>query len=47
LGDGTDFLTNQEIIDLLSPSNPKLPYAYDKFDTWGPCTGWDFDVNEA
>eukprot|EP00752_Nemacystus_decipiens_P002661 g2489.t1 len=46
-GDGTDFLTNQEIIDLLSPANPKLPYAYDKFDTWGPCTGWDFEVNQA
>eukprot|EP00752_Nemacystus_decipiens_P002672 g2500.t1 len=46
-GDGTDFLTNQEIIDLLSPANPKLSYAYDKFDTWGSCTDWNFEVSRA
>ena len=45
-GDGTDFLTNQDIIDLLSPSNPALPYVYDKFDTWGSCTDWDFEVEQ-
>eukprot|EP00752_Nemacystus_decipiens_P002673 g2501.t1 len=43
-GDGTNFLTNQQILDLLSPANAKLPYAYDKFDTWGSCTNWNFEV---
>eukprot|EP00752_Nemacystus_decipiens_P007679 g6864.t2 len=45
-GDGTEFLTNQQIIDLLSPSNPSLPYVYDKFDTWGSCSDWDFEVEQ-
>lgn len=43
-GDSDELLTNQEIIDLLFPTNPKLPYVYDKFDSWGSCTDWDFDV---
>ncbi|CAB1104331.1 unnamed protein product [Ectocarpus sp. CCAP 1310/34] len=43
-GDGDEPLTNQEIIDFLFPTNPRLPYVYDKFDSWGVCTDWDFEV---
>ncbi|CAM9793594.1 unnamed protein product [Ectocarpus sp. 12 AP-2014] len=46
-GDGDEPLTNQEIIDFLFPTNPRLPYVYDKFDSWGACTDWDFEVAAA
>ncbi|CAM9741762.1 unnamed protein product [Ectocarpus fasciculatus] len=47
LGDSDELLKNQEIIDLLFPTNPKLSYVYDKFDSWGSCTDWDFEVAVA
>lgn len=41
-GSGTDFLTNADLMLLLHASNPRLPYIYEKFDTWGSTKGWEF-----
>ncbi|CAM9966345.1 unnamed protein product [Scytosiphon promiscuus] len=41
LGDGTELLTNANILELLYPSNPQLPYIYEGFGKWGTCTDWD------
>lgn len=41
-GDSSELLTNAQIQTLLRPSNPGLPYVYDKINTWGDCTEWDF-----
>lgn len=27
---------------LFHPSNPRLPYVYEKFSHWGTLTDWDF-----
>ncbi|CAM9741455.1 unnamed protein product [Pylaiella littoralis] len=41
IGDGSELLTNEEIQQLLHPSNPAVPYLYEDFGTWGTCTDWD------
>lgn len=41
LGDNPEKLTNAEVIVLLDPSNPKVPYLYEGFEKWGTCTDWD------
>ncbi|CAB1114279.1 TYR [Ectocarpus sp. CCAP 1310/34] len=41
LGDGTELLTNSDLVEILHPSNPKLPYVYEGFNKWGTCTDWD------
>lgn len=41
LGDGSELLTNADLVELLHPSNPKLPYVYEGFNKWGTCTDWD------
>eukprot|EP00904_Undaria_pinnatifida_P001215 jgi/Undpi1/11094/HiC_scaffold_30.g13392.m1 len=40
-GSGTSFLTNEDILRIAHPSNSKLPYLYNNFDTWGTCTDWN------
>ncbi|CAN0307687.1 unnamed protein product [Ectocarpus sp. 6 AP-2014] len=35
LGPGTDYLTNQQLLELLYPSNPALPYVYTDLPRWG------------
>ncbi|CAM9782570.1 unnamed protein product [Ectocarpus sp. 12 AP-2014] len=42
MGAGTDLLTNRELMDILHPSNPRLPFVFEKFDTWGTAKSWDF-----
>lgn len=44
-GDDTTLLTNDQIQQMLHPSNPEMPYLYDKFGNWGTCDQWDFDSN--
>lgn len=44
-GDDTNLLTNEQIQQMLHPSNPEMPYVYNKFDAWGTCENWDFDFN--
>eukprot|EP00903_Cladosiphon_okamuranus_P010576 g10001.t1 len=41
-GESADLLTNAQIQRLMNPSNPGLPYVYDKINTWGDCKEWDF-----
>lgn len=41
-GDGTDYLTNKELMAVFHPSNPRLPYVYEKFSQWGAIMDWDF-----
>ncbi|CAN0296786.1 unnamed protein product [Pylaiella littoralis] len=40
-GDGSEFLTNERLLELLHPLNPKVPYLYEGFEKWGTCTDWD------
>ncbi|CAM9998005.1 unnamed protein product, partial [Ectocarpus fasciculatus] len=35
LGDGTAFMTNERLLELLHPSNPAVPYIYEDFAKWG------------
>eukprot|EP00752_Nemacystus_decipiens_P007682 g6866.t2 len=44
-GDDTTLLTNEQIQQMLHPSNPEFPYLYDKFGNWGTCEYWDFEFN--
>lgn len=41
LGDSTELLTNADILRLLDPANPNVPYLYEGFTKWGTCTDWD------
>lgn len=41
MGDSTELLTNAGILELLHPTNPKVPYLYEGFEKWGTCTDWD------
>ena len=34
------YYTNQDLLKLLTPASPSLPYVYDSFDKWGGCK-WD------
>lgn len=44
MGTGTDFLTNSELMPMLSPSpsDRRLTYVYEKFSSWGTTNDWDF-----
>eukprot|EP00903_Cladosiphon_okamuranus_P010577 g10002.t1 len=44
VGDSSEFLTNAEIWTIINPKKRSLPYVYDKFETWGSCKDWHFDV---
>ncbi|CAM9438226.1 unnamed protein product, partial [Ectocarpus sp. 12 AP-2014] len=35
LGPGEDYLTNQQLLELMYPSNPALPYVYNNLPRWG------------
>ncbi|CAM9521680.1 unnamed protein product [Ascophyllum nodosum] len=41
-GQGTEFLTNDDIMHVLHASNPRLPYVFEKFSKWGVTDDWDF-----
>lgn len=41
MGDGESVLTNRQIMDLIHPGNPKVPYVYNNFNAWGNVTDWD------
>lgn len=41
LGNGTEMLTNAQLMDLLSPYTGKITYMYDSFRQWGDCVDWD------
>ena len=43
-GQSSSLLKNTEIQSLLHPSNSYLPYVYDKINTFGDCTDWDFAI---
>lgn len=43
-GDSSEFLTNAEIWTIVDPRKRSLPYVYEKFETWGTCSEWHFDV---
>ena len=43
-GDSSEFLTNAEIWAIVDPRKRSLPYVYEKFETWGTCSEWHFDV---
>eukprot|EP00904_Undaria_pinnatifida_P014260 jgi/Undpi1/9965/HiC_scaffold_28.g12419.m1 len=42
IGEGTEFLTNAQIMSFLHPSNPQLPFLYGTFEKWGTMDNWDF-----
>lgn len=44
VGDSSEFLTNGEVWTVLDPRKRSSPYVYDKFETWGKCSEWHFDV---
>lgn len=35
-------MTNRDLMSWLHPSNPRLPYVYENFATWGTANDWDF-----
>lgn len=41
LGHGTTFLTNKDILELMHPLNPQVPYIYENFAQWGNTNTWD------
>lgn len=41
LGDGSNLLTNADLLEILDPQNPELPYLYEGFQKWGTCSDWD------
>lgn len=43
LGTGTTFMTNEQILEVMHPQNPAVPFVYEKFATWGTSSSNDWD----
>lgn len=41
LGTGKTFITNQQLLELMHPKNPQMPYVYESFAQWGNTDSWD------
>ncbi len=35
IGNGTSFLTNERLLELMDPTNPEMPYVFTDFSRWG------------